>query len=223
MTILKTTLSEFLNESIIRPYNFDSAFDELISKEGNINSLDDVNDIFKDLDVYVSDIEEFESSDWSDEERTIIPRDVEMIGGVRFGVYNYKTNKMNLVVIPSKFIAFLNRPYNKDTFFDFINEILRHESIHKQQVQRMTGGEKKLKDSPSNPKDYFSNKNEIMAYAQSFVDQMKKQGRTNNQILNMMRNDKVVGSWTYDNYKRVVDEDTLKRFQKYAYLYLQDS
>jgi hypothetical protein len=69
------------------------------------------------------------------------------------------------------------------------------------------------------PKEYFGSTDEIMAYAQSFVDQCQQKGMSNEDIIDAIRGGKKV-SWVQNVYSKM-DKNVKKRFDKYVYQYLQ--
>ena len=51
-----------INEATIKPFNFDEYLDKLKMEEGNIETLEDVNDIFEGSSIYFSDFDEYFSN-----------------------------------------------------------------------------------------------------------------------------------------------------------------
>jgi hypothetical protein len=103
-----------------------------------------------------------------------------------------------------------------------LEEILRHESIHKQQGEKRPGVMvRNLENSPMKPKEYFGSTDEIMAYADSFITQCRKRGISNDDIKNMLVSGKKV-SWIQDVYSKFTTPQSQKRFKKYVYQYLED-
>ena len=68
-----------------------------------------------------------------------------------------------------------------------------------------------------NKKEYFSNKEEIMAFSQSISDMLMKLNPKNIKSALMLLN----RNQLWNDIKEVVDKDVLQRYQKYIYLYLE--
>ena len=109
---------------------------------------------------------------------------------------------------------------NKEKVIDFLREILRHESIHKQQGEKRDVVIRNLENSPMKPQEYFGSTDEIMAYAQSFIDQCKQRRMTDEQIIDVIRGGRKV-SWVQNVYSQM-DPKVKNRFDKYVYQYLTD-
>lgn len=95
--------------------------------------------------------------------------------------------------------------------------MIKHETIHSKQAERrpdhlITGGW-----DVSDPKKYFSNKDEVMAFAHSVVDSLISMGaRTPAQAMSMLKRSPV-----WDMIDRAkVDARTRKRYLKMIYQYL---
>lgn len=141
------------------------------------------------------------------------------MSGIRFGAHNIHNNMMYICINENGFIRAINSN-NKRDMLNLLREILRHESIHKQQGEKRDIVIKNLENSPMKPKEYFGSTDEIMAYAQSFIDQCHQRGMSDEQIIDAIRTGKKV-SWVQDVYSRLVDEKDKKRLTKYIYQYLQ--
>jgi hypothetical protein len=125
---------------------------------------------------------------------------------------------MYICVVEDKFIETLNGPIKND-LLDLLEEILRHESIHKQQAEKRPSIQiRNLENSPMKMKKYFSSTDEIMAYADSFITQCRKRGLDDDKILDILKSGKKV-SWIQDVYSKM-DPEVQNRFRKYVYQYL---
>ena len=208
-----------LFEGVIMPYDFDKALKEI--KLLPIITKDDLERILSPLDVEFVDIEYFKSKLQTKKEIELVP-ERPMLGGLRFAAFNYYTNKIYIVVFKwDMFLRDLNNNYGKDQLFAILREILRHESIHKQQSEkRVKNGIllRNLENSPVLPDKYYGSSDELMAYAQSFVDQCIERGMSPNQILKQIKTDKRNVSWIEDIYKKMPN-NILKRFKNYVYKY----
>jgi hypothetical protein len=206
------------NEAIIRPYDFDQAL-EVLRKENN-HTVESINQLFEPYGVKFVDVEYFKSKLQTKKEIELVPVNMpEIMSGIRFGAHNIHNNMMYICINENRFISAINSN-NKRDMLDLLREILRHESIHKQQGEKRDIVIKNLENSPMKPKEYFGSTDEIMAYAQSFIDQCHQRGMSDEQIIDAIRTGKKV-SWVQDVYSRLVDEKDKKRLTKYIYQYLQ--
>lgn len=206
------------NEAIIRPYDFDQAL-EVLRKENN-HTVESINQLFEPYGVKFVDVEYLKSKLQTKKEIELVPVNMpEMMSGIRFGAHNIHNNMMYICINENGFIRAINSN-NKRDMLDLLREILRHESIHKQQGEKRDIVIKNLENSPMKPKEYFGSTDEIMAYAQSFIDQCHQRGMSDEQIIDAIRTGKKV-SWVQDVYSRLVDEKDKKRLTKYIYQYLQ--
>lgn len=207
------------NEAVIKPYNFDEALETL--KNNNDFTVDSINQLFEPYGVEFVDVEYFKSKLQTKKEIELVPVNMpEMPGGIRFGAHNIHNNMMYICINKDKFINVINSN-NKGPIISFLREILRHESIHKQQGERRDVVIRNLENSPLNPKSYFGSTDEVMAYAQSFIDQCEERGMSKDDIIDIIRSGRKV-SWVQDVYSKLVDKEVKNRFNKYVYQYLQD-
>ena len=207
-------------EAVIKPYDFTEAIEELKSIK-NI-TLEDLDRIFNPLDVEFVDINYFKSKLQTQKEIELVPVNMPHIRpGLRFAAHNIYTNKMYVCIESDKFLETLNSPLRTE-ILDLLDEILRHESIHKQQGEKRPGVTiRNLENSPMKPKEYFGSTDEIMAYADSFITQCRKRRLSNEEIKNILVSGKKV-SWIQDVYSRLTSLQSQKRFKKYVYQYLED-
>jgi hypothetical protein len=99
---------------------------------------------------------------------------------------------------------------------DFIHHMLKHENIHVKQHERRPNYKKGLPD-PNNKGGYFGDYDEVMAYAQSIVDQIMDQNpKTIEEGISKLPTIRL-----YVDIKNEVNEITLKKYRKYIYLYLE--
>lgn len=216
------SISDYIQEAVIRPLDIDPQIRQMREYSG-IYTLEILNDIFEPVRIKFVELDEFVNTLRTDKEKELVPRGAMMMGGIKFALYNNYTKQMNVVVEKDMFLRFLNNKYGLSEFYSFIREVLRHETIHMQQVGRMNKPDLyNLEKSPKKPEEYFSFDKEIMAYAQSFIDQMTDRGFTKEQILNKIKDkNSVVPSWIYGRYKNMPDK-VKKRFLKYVYQYLDE-
>jgi hypothetical protein len=126
---------------------------------------------------------------------------------------------------PSELIRHLNNKWDRKPCLTAIFTTVRHESIHVQQVERSGG---KISDydqlpdqSPESMKHYLSNKQEIMAYAQTIIDDLS-QFNTYDQILSQLKSTNGIWNSMFANYKNLFKDNpkVLNLLRKYMYLYL---
>lgn len=206
------------NEAVIRPYDFDQALDVL--KKENNHTVESINKLFEEYGVKFVDVDYFKSKLQTKKEIELVPVNMpEMPGGIRFAAHNIHNNMMYVCINEAKFISVINSKYKREVL-DLLREILRHESIHKQQGEKRDVVIRNLENSPMKPKEYFGSTDETMAYAQSFIDQCQQRGMTDQKILDALKSGRKV-SWVQDVYSKLVDDDAKRRFNKYVYQYLQ--
>jgi hypothetical protein len=208
------------NESVIKPHDFTEAFTEL--KSIPEVTMDDLNRIFNPLNVEFVDVDYFKSKLQTKKEIELVPVNMPHIRpGLRFAAHNVYTNKMYVCIVEDKFLNNFKNYRLKEEMLELLEEILRHESIHKQQAEKRPGVTlRNLENSPLKPKSYFSSTDEIMAYADSFITQCRNKGLSNEEILDLLKTGKRV-SWIQSVYKDM-DPDVQKRFKKYVYQYISD-
>jgi len=224
-TPIRLLIRKHLNEmAIIKPYDFSHYIDELKKSEREISNLNDINKLFKGSEIYFSDFDTYFNALTNEKEKIVAPKELMLMGGVKFALYNTNIDKINVVVEPFLFFDFINSRQNKQQFYEFLHLVLRHESIHLQQVSKMGKDKYVLDASPTvNTKKYWTSPYEIMAYAQSLVDDLQNQGNSKEEIEDFFRDPESmekVGSWIYDLHKKVLNKKQFEKFRKYAYLYL---
>jgi hypothetical protein len=214
-------VNKVIQEATIKPFNFDEYLDKLQMEEGNIESLKDINDIFEGSSIYFSDFDEYYSNLKREEEKAVAPKELMLMGGVKFALYNTNLDKINVVVEPDMFLQYINSDMDKRGFYKFLRLVLRHESIHLQQVSRMGKENYVLDASPTvNTKKYWQSPHEIMAYAQSLVDDLRDKDLSDSEIKDMLRNQSKIQSWIYNVHKKVLNPKQFNKFMSYVYEYL---
>ena len=148
-------VNKIVNEAIIKPYDFTSYIEKLKLEEGNIDGFEDINNIFEGSNIHFSDFDEYYGTLTREEEKIVAPKGLMLMGGVKFALYNTNIDKINVVVEPSLFFDYINSDSDKKAFYQFLELVLRHESIHLQQVSRMGKENYVLNASPTvNSKKY---------------------------------------------------------------------
>ena len=209
---------QFINEAVIQPYDFDGMFTELsnrdeITIEDMNSTLDQFGVAFVEADKFIENLE-------TEKEKSLVPINMPpLFGGIRWGAHNVHNNMIYICIQPEQFKIALNR--DRPRIFSFLREILRHESIHKQQAGRRPHIKiRNLENSPVESKKYFSSTDEIMAYADSFIVQARNRGLSDDEILDALSHGNKV-SWIQDVYSKL-EPKVINRFRKYVYQYLRD-
>lgn len=210
------------NEGIIEPSYFDSFLEELNNKRLQINNLDSINNISKDYNLKFVNFDYFYNSLGEEIEKQLAPKDLLLMGGVKFALFNKYENIIMVVVDEPIFFDYL-KSESIQNFLVFLREVLRHESIHLKQVDKMKDKSKYLLDSSPthNANKYWREKRELMAYAQTFIDHLVQSGLDKEEIKIKLINQKDINSWIFNIYKKILDEKEMKRFMKYVYLYYE--
>ncbi len=105
---------------------------------------------------------------------------------------------------------------------EIIDDIIGHEMIHSEQSRRKGDIDYSL-PNPTDRKAYFSNKEEIMAFSFTIANEIKKSSRSFEDAKTNFKNNRIGGQGgsIWGNIKRVCDEDVIKRYRKYIYMYLE--
>ncbi len=125
---------------------------------------------------------------------------------------------------PMFVLADANAPRFIPNFKEIVDDIIGHERVHAGQVSRRKGGEYILPD-PNVEKNYFSNKEEIMAFSWSISNQILKKSKTFDEAVLKLKSGNIGGVmghlWTKIN--NICDEDVINRYRKMIYQYLDKS
>jgi len=111
---------------------------------------------------------------------------------------------------------------------EIMSDIIGHEKVHAEQTLRRGDLEFNLPD-PRDRESYFSNKEEVMAFAFTIANGLSK---TNRSLETAMRELDIPfnprsamrpaeHTMLWNDIKRNCDEKTIKRYRKYIYLYLE--
>ena len=105
---------------------------------------------------------------------------------------------------------------------EIIDDIIGHEMVHAEQSRRKGDIDYSL-PNPTDRKAYFSNKEEIMAFSFTIANEIKKSSRSFEDAKTNFKNNRIGGQGgsIWGNIKRVCDEDVIKRYRKYIYMYLE--
>jgi hypothetical protein len=113
---------------------------------------------------------------------------------------------------------------------EIMSDIIGHEKVHAEQAIRRGNLEFNLPD-PRDRKAYFSNKEEVMAFAFTIANGLSKTNRSLEAAMtdldSQVNNFRGMGmrpaehTMLWNDIKRNCDEKTIKRYRKYIYLYLE--
>ena len=193
------------NEAIVgwETDNIKSFYNELKDKNLPL-SFSDIEEVGKKCDIEVVNYDTF-LNDLPNEQ---MKKDAPPRGVPAFALVNPTTHKARIV---------LNINKVDKRLLDFIYHMLKHENVHIGQKSR-----KKNKNTGeflgdvTKTKEYFSNKDEVMAFAQSVSDMvMDMYPKSLEQAIKMIDRTPL---WRPI---QTVDEKTKKRYKKYIYLYLE--
>ena len=129
-----------------------------------------------------------------------------------------KSGKINIFLGINSLLLYNTK---KDKFIEKIKIILEHELIHREQSKKINWDNYHIKH-PVNKTEYLANKQEIMAYAKSIVDQLHKKFIVNKKILDFLQSPTKGESNYLDQYIENFgnDDKAIKRLYKYMYEYL---
>ena len=197
------------NEAIVdyETDNIKSFYDELSNKieTSKILTFEDVKEVGDKNDIEVVNYGTFYTELPSDQMR----KDAPPKGIPAFAMVNPNTHKARLI---------LNVTQVDKRLLDFAYHMLKHENVHVGQIGRKkdkTKGE--FLGDVRDKKAYFSNKDEVMAFSQSISDMIMSQNPNSmEEAMKMLPRNPI-----YRDVSRSVDVDTLKRYRKFIFLYLE--
>jgi hypothetical protein len=111
-------------------------------------------------------------------------------------------------------------------FKEILDDIIQHERIHNQQSNRMSI--EYTLPNPNNQKEYFSNKEEIMAFSWSIANDLHKVSSNIKEATDKLSDVKKGGISKSQYFQlwnvitRVCDESIINRYRKYIYQYLDE-
>jgi hypothetical protein len=200
------------NEAIVEweTDNIKAFYQELKDKLSNLPrlkytlSFDDIKEVGEKHDIEVVNYDTF-LNDLPTEQ---MKKDAPPRGVPAFGLVNPVTHKARIV---------LNTNTIDQRLLDYVYHMLKHENVHVGQKSRKkdkSAGE--FLGDVTKTKEYFSNKDEVMAFAQSVSDMvMDMYPKSLEQAIKMIDRTPL---WRPI---QTVDEKTKKRYKKYIYLYLE--
>lgn len=192
-----------VNEAVIMPIDYSELIRELTEACAQRPiSIDQANMIAWNHDVKFKRYDEFYRSLPDNLKHTAPPQNTPL-----FGYIDEENNVTIVLSIPG--IGFRE--------LGFISHMIQHESIHKGQWERRDNVEYTLPDANDRTK-YFSNKDEIMAFSQSIIEIMLSHQRIRemSQLRELLKTNPL-----YNDIKKVVSDDVLKKYNKYIYQYAE--
>jgi hypothetical protein len=202
----------FLSESVISVdlMDFEKDLKGLLDRE---KTIDDFRKVCSDHNIILKMGDEFYSKLTPEEKRNAPPQFAPL-----FATLDKETNKAILVVNNRDMEKNMKGSVSNFVHYNF-NEIMkamRHEHVHVGQVSRK-GGRWDSSNGVSDEKSYFSNKDEVMAFARTVSDEVMSQKPKSLEIaVGMIRR-----SGTWNRISKIVDENTRNRYKKYVYSYLE--
>lgn len=165
--------------------------------------VDQLKEIGQEHGIEIVDYDEFYRELPNDEYRATAPPR----GIPAFATVNPLTNRPRVI---------LGVPRIDQRLFDYILHMLKHEVIHVNQFSRREEHPNSDWDV-NDPVQYFSQKDEVMAFSHSIADQLIAMGlRSLDEVHTLLPKVRI-----YRDIQAAVDSSTLKRYHKYIYLYLE--
>ena len=187
-----------------------------IEDDTQVNSFEAAVEFGQRNDFDVVEYDEFYNSLGESDKRTAPPS-----RGVPFFALFHPERKRPMFVVCDKNV-FRFMPMK-----EIISDIIGHEKVHAEQTVRRGGLEFNLPD-PRDRKAYFSNKEEVMAFAFTIANGLSKMNRSLEEAMreldvpfnprSAMRPAEHTMLWA--DIKRNCEEKTIRRYRKYIYLYL---
>jgi len=191
-----------LFEAVIMPTKIES--------DSTIHSFETAVEYGIQNDFDVVEYDEFYNSLGEGDKRTAPPRR----GGPPFFALFHPIRKKPMFVVSDRNV-FMFMPMK-----EIINDIIGHEKVHAEQTRRRNGIEFSL-PSPTDRKAYFSNKEEIMAFAWTISNDLSKVSSSIEEGMTKLdKGFRGQGFQLWSDIKRFCDEKVIKRYRKYIYMYL---
>jgi len=142
----------------------------------------------------------------------------ERVGAPFFALYHPERRRPMFVVCDPMVFRFMPMK-------EIIDDIIGHEKVHVEQSRRKGEIDYKL-PSPEDKKLYFSNKEEVMAFSWTIANGLSKTNRSLEGAMKDLDTPDRGGrplehKMLWSDIKRYCDEQTIKRYRKYIYMYLE--
>lgn len=186
-----------------------------ITIDEELKSFDDFVDWGKENNVDVVKYEEFYDSLDDENKKTAPPED--SYNHPFFALFHPIRKKPMFVVSDEK--VFKHLPMN-----EIIADIIGHEIIHQKQDDKR-GDLEIVLPNPEIKKDYFSNKDEIMAFSWTIANDISKISDSFEEAIDKFKKNKLATPGVVRLANEIinnVDEEVKKRYNKYIYLYLKE-
>ena len=178
-----------------------------------INSFDDLVEYGNQNDFDVVGYDEFYDSLNELDKKTAPPKFAPF-----FALFHPERKKPMFVISDDKIIK------RFPNFKEIVNDIIGHELIHKEQTKRRRGIKFEL-PNPIEQNKYFSDKEEIMAFSWTIANDLSKKSQTVKEAIHRLDTkgfEQLQWKQLWCTINRVCDENILKRYRKYIYLYLEE-
>ena len=195
-------IKSFYDEVKSLPTSSSNSMMNFTSRPG-FYTFDSIKEIGERNDIEVVDYKTFYSELPDDQKSTAPPKDTPA-----FALVNPSTGKARVVINTDRITMMT---------IDHIYHMLKHENIHIKQMSKMSDKHTPSLPDPKDQKEYFSNKEEVMAFSQSICDMiMRFNPKSMDNAIKMLNRNPL-----FLDIKKSVDNDTLNRYKKYIYLYLE--
>jgi hypothetical protein len=175
-----------------------------------VNSFESAVEFGKRNDFDVVDYDEFYNSLSEENKKTAPPRQ----GVPFFALFNPIRRKAMFVLVDANAARFI------PNFKEIMLDIIGHERVHAEQSLRKGTIDYKL-PSPLDRKEYFSNKEEVMAFSFTIATELSKVTRSATDGMEKLQ--RGIGGQSgqlWFDIKKYCDEKTINRYRKYIYMYL---
>lgn len=130
-----------------------------------------------------------------------------------FALYNKERNKAMFVIDDEE------APRHIPNFKEIMIEIIGHENVHIEQNNKRTI--RFSEPNPLNKKEYFTNKDEIMAFSWTIANGLHNDYKNIEDAMhNLNKRKQTQYSHLWQTVKNNVDMNILKKYHKYIYMYL---
>jgi len=167
--------AQFLNESIINPREIDISFVDNLYDMG-VSSDVIIEQLTQNIPgvnfITYDEFEDLLKNERPDDLDTLPPEPKQPFP-ILFAAPYPEREEIYIIINPTALERTFNGPPPMfDGFKNHLQSILRHEDIHLQQYSR-SGKDRWILPDPKDSDEYFSDKNEIMAFARSAADQLQ--------------------------------------------------
>ena len=170
--------NKIMDTTLVIPYNFQPTINALREQAKKFKILNSVDDNFKSTgfeNITFCEFNEYIKSmeNGTEKEKEVSKKmsHVKFTSGIKFALYNKYINKIQIVVDKREFLDYLNK--NKESGYNELNMVIRHESIHVQQVEKNGKENYLLEINPiDDSAEYFNNELELEAWSLSLVDDL---------------------------------------------------